>query len=152
MTILECDWQGFCKRLTDNEGVRYIIAGAVTTAVNFGLFVILQICGIPYLWANGVAIMTAKVTAYALNKWYVFCCHTTTWKQTLGELTRYIAARGATGLVDFFGLWAWVEFLRWPQLPGKMVVMIIVLVLNYVLGKKLVFTAKKKEDNDNNIQ
>ncbi len=152
MKVSSWDWCALRDDPRGREIGRYIISGVSVTAVNFGLFWLLDHLGLSYLWANASAIVAAKITAYVLNKWYVFRCQTHTLAQTCSELLRYILVRGSTGLLDFFGLMVWVELLGWPRLPGKIVVMGIVLVLNYLLGKNVVFVSKKKAKNDNDLQ
>ena len=64
--------------------------------------------------------------------------------QMILELCRFILARGLTGLLDFFGLIALVELCGWNERISKIAIMLLVIVLNYVLGKKAVFVKKER--------
>ena len=57
----------------------------------------------------------------------------------LREIGRFIIARGTTMLIDYFGLIVLVEYMHVAKLPGKCFVTVLVIVLNYVIGKKHVF-------------
>ena len=59
--------------------------------------------------------------------------------QQLREIVTYIAARGFTGLVDYFGLILLVSSLGLAPLPSKVLVQGAVIVLNYLLGRFFVF-------------
>ena len=42
-------------------------------------------------------------------------------------------------LIDFFGLIIMVDFINFSKLPSKIFITILVVVLNYIIGKKHVF-------------
>ena len=54
------------------ELITYLISGGVTTGVNYLLYAGLLALHIPYLAANSAAWAGAVLTAYALNRQWVF--------------------------------------------------------------------------------
>ena len=60
------------------------------------------------------------------------------------EIIRYIFARGFTGLIDIFGMLFAVEILMADEMIAKYIIQVIVIVLNYIFGKRLVFRGNEK--------
>jgi putative flippase GtrA len=131
-------------RLFNHELFRYGVAGATTTAVNLLVYHALLFLGVPYMIANIFAIVLSKVYAYFVNKLYVFRVRSESAGEAAREVVRFVFARGFTGLVDYFGLIALVELFGFSEIYSKYAVVIAVIVLNYILGKKMVFV---KEEN-----
>ncbi len=129
------------------EVLRYVFFGALTTLVNIGIYRLLLPL-LDYQISNLIAILSAKLFAYVTNKIFVFRSKCASTKELLGEISRFIAARGFTGLVDYFGLIAAVELFHYDPVYSKYVLQVIVIILNYVLGKKAVYlNAKSTERN-----
>lgn len=143
------------------EGLRYIIIGVTTTVVNIGVYQLLVFAGIDYRISNLFALILCKVYAFFANKYYVFKSHCSNLFEAFKELVRYIFARGFTGLIDYFGLMFAVEILSFDEIISKYVLTIMVIVINYFLGKKMVFREadegsdleeQKMEYNDGNLK
>lgn len=132
-------------RLAQGEIVRYGLAGASVTLVNWLMYNGLLFTGMAYAVANIIALVVSKVYGYLINKFFVYRSHTEGWKETLKEAVMFIFVRGFTGLVDFFGVIALVELAGMGERAAKIIPMIAVIVLNYVLGKTMVFKGKKKQ-------
>lgn len=131
------------RKLLDNEVIRYAITGGLVTLTNAAGYFLLRELGIIYTAANIVSLILSKVVGFLLNKFWVYRSKNDTFLQAFLELLRFILARGFTGLVDFFGLIFMVELLGWNDRISKIAVMLAVIVLNYVLGKKAVFVNRK---------
>ena len=122
---------------------RYFVFGVLTTLVNVLIFQFLLKLSISYLIANLVALIAAKLFAYVTNKHFVFKTQTKGMRNTVREVLRFVFARGFTGLVDYFGLIFMVEVLALDPVLSKYFLQIIVIALNYILGKKMVFVQEK---------
>lgn len=136
------------KKLTAREFGRYILAGISTTLLNLVLYSILLLCGLKYYWANLIAIISAKLYAYAANKFFVFKSRRLNTRENIAEAGAYFAARGATGVFDYAAVIILVEYLGLSPFYSKYAIMGAVIVLNYILGKYYVFkprTAKAKK-------
>jgi putative flippase GtrA len=135
--IIKTLWQ---KLLSHKEELwRYFVFGVLTTLVNVLIFQFLLKLSISYLIANLVALIAAKLFAYVTNKHFVFKTQTKGVRSTAREVLRFVFARGFTGLVDYFGLIFMVEALSLDPVLSKYFLQVIVIALNYILGKKMVF-------------
>lgn len=126
-------------KIIENEMVRYCISGVLVTLANaMGYFVLVQI-GFVYTLANMISIVISKIVGYILNKFFVYRSKNSSVKQMIAELVRFVLARGFTGIVDFFGVVILVKYLSIGEYVAKIMVITIVIILNYVIGKKVVF-------------
>ena len=138
------------KKVFSREFITYGIFGVLTTLVNILIFKLLfENIGIDYGIANIIAVLSAKVFAYVTNKLFVFKHHCENIKELLLEILKYVFARGFTGLVDIFGMFFAVEILNADEMITKYIIQVIVIVLNYILGKKVVF---KNNDRSKKIE
>lgn len=134
------------NKIFSREFITYGIFGVLTTLVNILTFqVLFENFSIAYGIANIIAVLFAKVFAYITNKLFVFRSHCATWKELILEIVKYVFARGFTGLIDIFGMFFAVEVLKADEMITKYGIQVIVIILNYILGKKVVF---KKHDKN----
>lgn len=134
------------KYLT-KEIIMYIIFGVVTTLANIVIYWSLLHFNMEYKLANFIAIIISIVIAYVLNKKYVFCSKCETIKALLKEIYLFMSARGITFLIDYFGLIFMIEVLEAPNLLSKIFITVLVIVLNYILSKLLVFNRVSKKSD-----
>lgn len=132
-------WKKLKSKLINLETFLYAVFGVLTSILNVVLFRALLLTGMVYTAANLITLVVVKITAYICNKNFVFRSHCPDLVSLLREIERFIVARGATMLIDYFGLIILVEFFHIPKIPGKIAVTILVIVLNYIIGKKHVF-------------
>ncbi|MDR2884247.1 MAG: GtrA family protein [Deferribacteraceae bacterium] len=126
-------------KLANREMLTYIISGIGAILVNVSLFQILTAVYIDYKLANLIAIILAKIFAYITNKLLVFQSHSASLTELFKEMLRFVYARGFTGLIDYFGLVLAVELFQFEQTISKYMLAIIVAIVNYILGKYVVF-------------
>lgn len=134
------------KKLLSSEIIRYIIAGGTVTVTNAVGYLLLLQLGVVYTVSNIISLIVSKSVGYLMNKFFVYHSHNDNLWETFLELVRFVIARGFTGVVDFVGLIILVEMLGVGERIGKIIVMLLVMVLNYVLGKKAVFIKKKESE------
>jgi putative flippase GtrA len=123
----------------NRELIMYGIVGLATTVVNIGLFELLMVFGMDYRLANTIAIIITIILAYFTNKSFVFCTKYVSWKSFINEFSKFMLTRSGTMLVEWFGLIALVDFFEVQKTISKIAITILVVVLNYVLGKLCVF-------------
>lgn len=123
----------------------YGIGGVGTMLLNIVMYRLLLFI-MDYRIANLITLIVTKLAAYVWNKMAVFKTSHNSIKGFLAEFGRYILARGFTGLVDYFGLIMAVEIFGFSKVYSKYALQIIVILLNYILGKLAVFT---KSDSAN---
>lgn len=134
----------FLNKFNYREGITYVLVGLTTTAVNLIIYQGLLFFNVDYKIANIFAVILCKVYGYFANKLIVFKSHCDNWKELLKELVRFIMARGFTGVVDYFGLIFVVEVCNCDKVISKYAISVLVIVLNYILGKKMVFNKNRK--------
>ena len=124
------------------EFISYGFWGVITTLLHIVLFYILTKVGIKYYIANIITLITIKTIAYIVNKIFVFKTKCKNKKELFKEIIKYIFSRLFTMLLDYFGLILLVEVFNINELVGKIIVLIVVIIVNYLLCKKYVY---KKE-------
>lgn len=128
-----------------NDVVRYVFFGGCTTLVNLVCFYILwNLCHLNLNIANVISIIAAIIFAYIVNSKYVFQDKCETLKDHIKPLGKFIGARLATMVIEVGGVWLLVEQLHMNDMLGKFATQFVVLVLNYIFSKFLVFTTGKK--------
>ncbi len=127
------------SKINQNEFYRYLITGVSVALINLVVYSGLQKINIAYATANLFAIIISKAFGYFMNKLFVYRSYTVSWADTFREMLRFILARGFTGVVDFFGVIVLVESIGLDKFYAKLILIIVVIILNYVLGKKAVF-------------
>ncbi|MEA4915044.1 MAG: GtrA family protein [Christensenella sp.] len=133
------------RKTLSNEIIRYSISGALIMLVNLGVYTGLLSLGMRYEIANIIALVLSRVAGFGLNKYFVFrsTVKGCFWREFWG----FMVARGFSGLVDYFGLILLVDQFHIQKVLSKAIIMILVIVLNYILGKFFVFRRKEESDD-----
>ncbi|RRD95408.1 GtrA family protein [Clostridiales bacterium COT073_COT-073] len=128
-------------RLT--EFLRYGIVGTTTTIINtYTYHILARMLGIHYLVSTIAAWVVAVLFAFFANKLFVFRQKDMAANVVAKEFVSFITARLATGVLDVVIMWLGVSILHQNDLIIKIISNVIVIILNYVLGKFLVFKEK----------
>lgn len=131
------------KKLYANRVIRYVFFGGLTTMVNLVVFYFLRlVVHMNREVANVISIICAILFAYVVNSRCVFQSKAARLLEHLKEFFKFIGARLSTMVVEVGGVWFMAEILHINDLVGKVIVQFVVLVLNYVFSKFLVFTKK----------
>lgn len=141
-------FESIVLKLFNRETLLYGVFGVLTTLLNLGLFRLLLFFQLNYKLANIITLIVVKLVAYIVNKVFVFQSHTDSIGVLLKEFFRYFVTRGFTMLVDYFGLIILVDLLGLGEMVGKCITTFVVVVLNYFLGKYIVFTGGKSIETD----
>jgi len=127
------------KKIFSREFLSYGFFGILTTLLNLFLYHFLVVGGMDYVLANLITLVVVKLTAYVVNKVFVFRSKSPNFIALCKEFFMFVVTRGLTGLIDFFGLILAVELFGFDEIISKYVLQVVVIVLNYVFGKVLVF-------------
>lgn len=123
----------------------YLFFGALTTLVNFMVyFPLYNWLGFSGLCSNVIAWVVAVAFAFVTNKPFVFKSHDWSRGVVLPELSKFVGCRVASGLLESFAIWLFVDMLKGNGNLVKIVVSIVVVILNYVFSKWIVFKKKEK--------
>lgn len=122
------------------ELISYLFFGVLTTAVNFIVYLpVYNILGLSASVSNMIAWVVAVVFAYFVNKIYVFRSLDWSRKTVIPELTKFIAARVLSGVLETGILLVTVDILGWNGNIWKFVTQVLVVISNYVFSKLIVF-------------
>ena len=126
--------------------IAYLFFGGLTTLVNIVCYYIcahvLKMATIP---STIIAWVLAVLFAYVTNRKWVFHSKVTGKKEILNEMMSFFGCRIATGIIDLLIMFVFVDLCHFNDLIIKIIANIIVIILNYVASKLLVF--KKKSDS-----
>ena len=118
----------------------YLFFGVLTTVVNYLVYLP---CYNMLHWSAGVSNVLAWVVAvtfaFLTNKPWVFKSHDWSWKVVWPELTKFIGCRIGSGLLETGIIVLFVDMLHWNGNVVKIVTAVLVIVLNYIGSKLLVF-------------
>lgn len=125
------------------ELIVYVICGALTTAVDFGVYAVLTRmtdCGeVPAQIASTAA---AIVFAFIVNKWIVFRNSDSGGKTLLAQFVSFASMRVVSGAFQTFVLWLFSVKLGLYDMAVKFFAAVIVVILNYAFSKLVIFKKK----------
>lgn len=163
---------GFIGKLIDKfftkEIVSYVFFGVMTTIVNLAVFYLTKQLfaaigwngvfnsivpedskivelfsgGSEYLDANLIAWVAGVIFAFVTNKLFVF--ESKSWKPSVAgkEFTGFVGARVFSLVVEMLGMFVMVTLLTWNELVAKLIVGVVVIIMNYIFSKLLIFRKK----------
>lgn len=128
------------------EVILYVIFGVATTVINIVTYYIFaHSTGTSVVVASIIAWIISVLFAYITNKIWVFRSKTWRINELFKEFISFITARLATGALDILIMFLFVTLLGFNDLIVKVISNVIVIILNYVLSKMVVFREKTKE-------
>ena len=129
------------------EALNYLIFGALSTIVNFmSYYIFARIISIDEVISSALAWLCAVIFAYITNKIFVFESDTKTIKSFLKEMFSFFLARILSGITCDVGTFAlMVKVLHINDIISKIITQVMVIIVNYVLSKFVVFKNKEKE-------
>lgn len=122
----------------------YLIFGVLTTVVNYLVYLpLLNLAAWPAAVCNVIAWAAAVAFAYLTNKPFVFKSHDWSMDTVLPELTKFVSCRLASGAMETGIIFLAVDLLGWNGNVWKLITSVLVVILNYVFSKLIVFRNKK---------
>jgi uncharacterized membrane protein YfhO/putative flippase GtrA len=141
---------------THKEVISYLFWGVMTTLVSwisYSIFVtLMQSVSI----ANVLSWICAVLFAFVTNKLWVFQSKEWAFRIMIPEFLKFVTARLATGVMEIVGVPLLVYLGLDQKIAGiegmaaKVLVSIVVIILNYVLSKLLVFRNKQEPERKEN--
>lgn len=120
--------------------IAYLVFGVLTTVVNVvSYWACARALRLPTMPSTIIAWVLAVGFAYVTNRKWVFQSDAHTFAEILSETARFFSARLATGVVDWLCMFLFVEILGFDDLIVKFLANAVVIILNYVASKLLVF-------------
>lgn len=149
----------------NRELVLYALFGILTTIANAGTFLIMghifgkdgfvfsdneQMWEWCLLLNNTVAWLAGVIVAFVTNKIWVFNSKSWRFKIAFKEFSEFIAARVFSYFVEQLGLYLFFKFTSFGdgvfgQMAIKLGLSVIVVLMNYIFSKYVIFKKKKKK-------
>ncbi|MEN1760688.1 GtrA family protein [Anoxynatronum sibiricum] len=120
----------------------YLIFGVVTTLVNLVIYKLLIDMGVHYALSTTIAFIVAVSVAFWTNRIWVFQSRSRGMKALFREMTSFFSVRILTYLVDVVGLVVLIELVHLDEFISKLLVNGLVIVLNYLLSRFVVFQTR----------
>lgn len=123
--------------------ILYLLFGGLTTVINLVVYNFLY-----YYWelSNLISTIIAWVltvlTAFFTNKELVFGSTSWKWEVLCKEGLRFFECRVGTGILEIIFMYITVDLLAWSGFVMKIIANVIVIILNYVASKILIFRNK----------
>ena len=120
--------------------ILYAIFGVFTTLVNIGVYYgLYDLLHIANVTSTVVAWFLAIVFAFIVNKLFVF--ESISWRKDVlwQEALNFLVCRLLTGLLDVGIMYVAVDLLSWNSVFWKLISNILVIILNYVANKSIIF-------------
>lgn len=125
--------------------VYYGIFGVLTTLVNLVVYWLMaHPIGLRTVPSSVIAWIAAVSFAYITNRNWVFHSEANTKASIFREIIFFFLCRLATGVIDWVFMYVTVDILHWNDLIMKFIANVIVIVLNYVASKSVIFRHKTK--------
>jgi putative flippase GtrA len=122
------------------EAVRYVIIGGCTTLVDYLSYqLMVAFLHVGVTASNVVSTVLAILFAYVTNKLIVFNSRTSCFAELALEFFKFIVSRLFTMMLELGGVYLFVTFLGQDYRLGKAETIVIVIIVNYVLSKLVVF-------------
>ncbi len=122
------------------ELLLYVFFGGCTTLINIvSYFVCRQWLRLAVVPADVAAWFLSVVFAYITNKLFVFESKSWQARTVAKEAAEFFAARVFSLGVDVAMLYVTVELLGWWEMPMKIAANVVVIIINYILSKWIIF-------------
>lgn len=120
--------------------ITYLVFGVLTTVVNYLVYLpCYNLLELGASVSNVIAWVVAVSFAFLTNKPFVFRSHDWSAKVVLPELVKFVGTRIGSGALETLILFLTVDLLHWDGNIWKLVTSVLVVILNYVGSKLLVF-------------
>lgn len=133
--------------------IAYAFFGALTTLVNIVTYGVCTWFGMSTGWANALAWVLSVLFAYLTNRRWVFESENSSRSAVMKEFASFVACRLGTGVLDQVIMVLGVDVLGPKIIPEpyaylwslglKIASNVLVIILNYVFSKLIIFKKKK---------
>ena len=142
------NFESIRKKILNYETISYVIAGVMTTAVDYIVFALVneslkRDMGISEvdaaMAATVVSWILAVLFAYVTNKLLVFRSFDFHPSYLMKEISAFFAARLLSGLITMAMMWIMVDAFAWNEYIAKILTSVFNMVFNYVASKLYIF-------------
>lgn len=136
--------KGVTEKLQDKKLMihifKYLLFGILTTIISLGTFwILINATKLNENICNFLSIVVGILSAYVLNREYVF---ESKEENIFKEFSKFVIARVASSLFDMIAFFIFATCLSLNEMAVKICISFVVIILNYILSKLLVFNKK----------
>lgn len=151
--------QKLIRSVLNKETILYLVFGVLTTVLGFvslKLFDILLGQSL-YLISNSLSWVVCVIFAYITNKLFVFESKSWSFSVLKKEVPSFFASRVFSYFVEQASLWFMMDVLMFKErifgfilfdlsglMTAKLIVGVLVVIINYIFSKLLIFKNKKQ--------
>lgn len=122
----------------------YGIFGVLTTLLSWLLYwSATRLLALKPIPASAISWFLAVLFSYTTNRKYVFHSGINTFSGIVRECASFFGSRLGTGIFDLIVTYIFIELLKFYDMPVKIISNIIVIIMNYIFSKILVFKKEK---------
>ena len=125
------------------EVISYLFFGGCTTLINIISYMLFRAANIDMLISISLAWVVSVLFAFITNKLFVFESRNVGFKKTMVECIYFFVCRLLSLVFDLGFMYLLVDIFSCNELLSKIVSNIIVIIINYVLSKLLIFKKKR---------
>ncbi len=131
--------------LKHKEKISYLFFGVLTTAVDFvSYYTLTRFLFLNEDFSNVLAQFFAILFAYVTNKLFVFEDQTNSFRTLIIQFAKFFSLRLVTLILNSVMFTVMNKMLGINDIVTKVIVSVIVIILNYVFSKLIVFKNKEK--------
>lgn len=124
--------------------IPYLFFGVCTTAVNMiGYWFLAYLCNWGMMLSTVLAWFLALIFAYVTNRKWVFKSEAKNPVDVVREAFSFFICRLSTGIVDWGSMLLFVGVFHLNDMFSKLTANIIVILLNYIASKRIIFKKSK---------
>ncbi|MDF2865568.1 MAG: gtcA [Clostridia bacterium] len=127
----------------NKEVLLYLVFGILTTLINIVTYGLMKnLLNIDYMVSNVIAWCLAVAFAYVTNRIYVFNSKKNNKTDIIKEIILFVSVRLSSLAIDIVIMYVGVSLLQVNDMLIKIIANIIVIIINYIMSKKIVFKNK----------
>ncbi len=133
--------------------ILYNIFGLTATALEtFCYWLFFSKLGLGNVVSTIIATFITITYAFFTNKILVYKSKDWRLKTMYAEVSEFYGFRIVTGLFNVGYMYLTVSILKWPAIPMKIISALIVGMMNYLLGKKIVFKNRRRRRRKKTVE
>ena len=125
--------------------IPYVFFGACTTLVNIVVYwLFAHPLRVPVVPSTIIEWVFSVLFAYVTNRKWVFHSTERSARGIAREMVQFFGFRLGTGVLDWVGMYVLVDVLHFNDVWMKIILNIVVIVLNYLASKLVIFKNRNK--------
>lgn len=122
------------------ETILYLFFGAFTTLVNIVSYLFFtRVISFNFMVANALAWILAVLFAYVTNKFFVFESKKVEIRFLFKEFLSFVGFRLLSGIIEMVIMYVMIDLLFVNDIIVKVFTNVVVIVLNYLFSKNIIF-------------